>query len=73
MSSDAVNSVGSSSCNHMSKSSVASASPKLDAMKTTSQDSTEPSSVTTDQTNEATQPTTNANGDSIGNLLNTTA
>ncbi len=72
MSSDSVNSVGSSSCNHMSKSSVANASPKLDAMKTTSQDNTEPS-VTTDQTNEAPQPTTNANGDSIGNLLNTTA
>lgn len=72
MSSDSVNSVGSSSCNHMSKSSVGSASPKLDAMKTTPEDNTE-QSVTTDQTNEAPQPTTNANGDTIGNLLNTTA
>jgi len=72
MSSDAVNSVGSSSCNHMSKSSVAIASPKLDAMKTTSQDNTA-QSVTTDPANEAPQSTTNAHGDSIGNLLNTTA
>jgi len=72
MSSDSVNSVGSSSCNHMSKSSAASASPTLDAKKTSSQDNTE-QSATNDQTTEAPQPTTNANGDSIGNLLNTTA
>lgn len=72
MSSDAVSSMGSSSCNHMTKSSATSASPKTDGLKSSSQDTSE-QTPSNDQTIDATQPTTNANGDSIGILLNTTA